>query len=324
MNERHRLRLGAITLLLTATLSGCYGGGAEDTAEGTEAITSQSSVATSSQTARFSLVRAGASSCSATIIDRWHVLTAARCRVTAGDHVYFYESPSGVSTLLDRIVDQVRLRPGVVPIADHYVDVNGDFADVALLRLTRPIPESSTPAVMAWQSPPAPSEGARVGAGRHGGLSNPTFRLRTNTDLGMFPAVGGAFFTSHTETNAGDEGGPFYRGGHASLLGVFSSAVGARDKYTSVARHLPWVLDAIDYGGPFVIDGLVGVPTNATSGFVTPSSAVCAYACDNTAGCTHFVWTPVPTGPDHHSCYLLDAPPQSVTPLYGARHGTHS
>lgn len=323
MNARPSLRRGTLALLLAATLTGCYDGAAdavEDVDQETQAIVGPSAASTPAQVARFALVRAGQRSCSATIIDCWHVVTAAHCRPSASDHVYFYESPDHVSPLLDRMVETVHVRPGVDVAAGVLTDIRGDFADLAVLKLLRPIPESSTPAVMAWLSPQVSRRGARVGAGMHDGAPNPLFALRSNSDLGVFPVVDGAFRTSLAGTSPGDDGGPFYLGGLPSLTGVFARAADGGDRYTSVTTHLPWVLAVTGYVGPFVQGSPAGVPSNAASGFATSHESVCAYACENTASCTNYVWIPSPPPSTPTSCYLLDAPPVFSQVLSAARH----
>jgi hypothetical protein len=267
------------------------------TNEDNAAITDNTATAAS----QFQLDRAVKTpACTATRIDARFALTAAHCvgagmGTDIGSTVMFYGAGPGFSSANAQITG-IRLRPGVDPtgcLADlsDCMDSSGNFAEIALLSLSAENEDDleGPHATLAWAYPGAGATGKVVGAGDHNNdTNNPTGILRQSTDETASSNDDGAMFkTSEGQTDPGDSGGPFYVNNR--VLGVLSGEgqVGADTfgLYTSVPKHLHWILTSIGYSWR-------GQPSQANtwySGTVIQSfvgtELVCQYACEKTPSC---------------------------------------
>lgn len=297
--------------LFAATMLHACGGEIDPAVTEGQNITGNTA-ATSWQWRRAALfyLSAGSSSslCTATIVGRRHVLTAAHCNPSTQGRVYFYTDASHVDGSTGVAIERVTLRPGVDPAGDHLHDSNGVFADFAVLTLRAEVPSSSEVATMEWAYPGEDEPGFRVGAGQHNGNDNLNRALQTNSDETLSPDDdNGKFHTRQQETNPGDSGGPFYVSASHRLLGVLwgkgYAAAAFRDLYTSVPRHLAFILDTVRPSPPVPYQVEAGgVPSTDTvlssaSLFYTSSAAVCQYACDHTDGCDGYSWVPATSEP---------------------------
>lgn len=236
--------------------------------------------------------------CTGTIISTKHVITAAHCKPVAGSTtVRFYNGstiPSGPSVG----VASVALRPGVDPFDDDLTDVNGDFADIAILTLTKTIPATSAKSPLAIFYPGSDGVGVQVGRGNHDGITNTTAELRFATN-GLYSDDNsvGFFYTNDDRVNPGDSGGPLYTNGElqGDLWGYWYVAFAFRNKYTAVSYHLPWILSTIGFTGTFsqTFSNLVmGGNTLQTIG--TSDLATCRLACMQNSSCFGYAFQPSP------------------------------
>lgn len=116
-----------------------------------------------------------ASFCTATVIARNIVLTAAHCVTAPDDARVFFRDAEGQSTTLD--VASIVLNPGYRPDAVRRRLVS---IDLALVRLAEPLPSAFTPVALPKFGPAAPAVGqifriagfgvADEGAGKTGGI----------------------------------------------------------------------------------------------------------------------------------------------------------
>jgi Trypsin len=250
----------------------------------------------------------GTGGCTATRISARFALTAAHCLAkfsnstetvnmlaNVGDDVLFYKI-GAYTTTGEAEIAQRFVRTGISTQSCYYgngcSDSTGNFADIALLRLDDQADKDAdlegAIATLAWKFPGDGAPGKAIGAGRHGGLSNPYKVLRQSSDtLASDDDGGGWFKTSEAQTDDGDSGGPFYVSNKVVgvLAGIDSFGLDTWGMYTSVPHHLTWILQTIGYrwrGQP--------VQTNTWyAGDLIESASIselaCQYACERTTSC---------------------------------------
>lgn len=232
--------------------------------------------------------------CSATRIGFRHVITALHCGVAAGDTVRFYNNGSAYPSSADasRVVEAVGKRPGtswsVANQSGDFIDENGIFADIAILRLDNGV-RGVDRATLAWAYPGDGASGTKVGNGSHEDNTNLFGIVMQKADTTWTSSdADGPFRTSEDAVNPGDSGGAFYH--QTKLLGVTSSHDPFHARYTSIPRHLHWILDVINYQWGGILPPLSGryLVGAALSTLIGKSHLVCQYACENTTGCAGY------------------------------------
>ncbi|MBK8936843.1 MAG: trypsin-like serine protease [Polyangiaceae bacterium] len=238
--------------------------------------------------------------CTAIIVGTRHLLTASHCMPQVGSSAKFYTTTNAsyvpVDDLTSREIQSVAYPPGVNPSTGDYTDSNGKFADIAVIRLTAPIPATSTVATLAWAYPAGGDDfGVKIGQGGHEGGPNADNDLRGVVDSTYSDNdAEGHFLTENEQSDLGDSGGPFFYSGRA--LGVLFGSVFEweyRNKYSSVQQHLPWILTTMSYAfsGTLASGSIVNGTTLSTP--YASSSRECSYICDKTSSCVAFNFTPV-------------------------------
>jgi hypothetical protein len=260
--------------------------------------------------------------CTGTFIDDNHAITAAHCDMAVGDKVSFYTTPDNFDLGRMRTIVAVGIQSGVHPENGDYVNSNGVWADLAIVRLNATAGAPAVIAALDFLTPTEGELGAKVGAGGHpvdnndddgdgnatdnDGNSNGTLlRIGDTVDL---PNNDGIFITSEDQVNHGDSGGAFYTAKNG--VGLWLSGVLAdwrtvdgekRAGYTDIATHLDWILDVIDYswaGGS--MQNLFRTGTSITT--LNATTRVCQYACQRTSACVAFNLNPTIDG-----CILLSS-----------------
>ena len=223
--------------------------------------------------------------CTATLVGPRHALTANHCTAynNAGEVVHFYTAASDFDDGLVRTITRVLVPPGTASppvVTDDYYDVDGRYADLALLELNAPAPATSVPSTLYWTYPLNGAPGLVVGAGNHDDAGTNTNALGA---LRYAPVVtssadddAGYFLVENDRTNAGDSGGPLYY--YKKILGVVH---GSR-RYTSVPEHLPWILSQLGYTWTHGASqtGVYRAGTVMAS-FYEATERTCQYACDH-------------------------------------------
>jgi len=232
--------------------------------------------------------------CTATRISARFALTSAHCNPSVGSTVRFYTTGPGVSTDNARI-EQVIFRPGVTGPAcnndiDDCWDTAGQFADIALLRLSAAVEDDleGAQATLAWTYPGDGHGGYKVGAGQHDGNPNPdAILLQAYDETSRDNDDDGRFYTVDDMADPGDSGGPFYYSNRVlgTLWGKWWEPFDHYNIYTSVPEHLSWILGQIGYSwrGQPAQSNTIYSGTAIQTFFA--SELRCQYACEKTASC---------------------------------------
>lgn len=290
------MRLPTLFLLTTFVSSACVTD-SDQLAEESQPINGD----TSAPASQFQLDRAiKIPGCTATRISARFAVTAAHCNSSVNSTVRFYEGGPGVGSGTARI-EEVILRPGVSGPAcnndeDNCWDSSGRFADIALLRLSAADENDleGPHATLAWTYPGDGATGKKVGAGGHNGNANPNANLRQATDQLSGSDQDGSFDTVDDHTDGGDSGGPFYVSNRVVgvLWGSWWVPFDHFNVYTSVPRHLSWILTQIGYswrGQPSQTNRIYG--GNLIEA-VIGTELVCQYACEKTTSCEAYSYNP--------------------------------
>jgi len=235
--------------------------------------------------------------CTATLIAPRFALTALHCTQynKVGTSVHFYTDASGFDQGLAAKVVSVRLRPGTNAAPNQDItDSTNLQADIAVLELETAAPASSVASTLEWAYPGAWGFGRVVGAGDHdnaGTNPNSVGELRYAVDVtDSADDDSGGFFTIADNVNAGDSGGPLYMDDR--ILGVLNThRPGVNDGYTSVPKHLDWILGQIGYAWAHGASQAVVRRGAAIQVFDQATERVCQYACDHTA-CVAYDFVP--------------------------------
>jgi hypothetical protein len=261
--------------------------------------------------------------CTATVIGSRHLLTASHCLPQIGNTACFYTTtdPNYVPvSSVCRTINAVYYPPGVNASVGDYTDSDGDFADVAVVRLSSNIPSTSASATMAWTYPAGGDDwGSKVGCGTHDGGSNGDRDLRSVGDWTYSDNDNdGHFLTENEQTDPGDSGGAFF---YASrLLGVLYGDVFEwewRNKYTSVQKQLSWILSVMGYTFSGTISNNTLRSGAMLSSLYASTSQECSYICDKTSSCAAFNYVPWLPGVQ---CQLLSSTTGSAS-MSGATSG---
>lgn len=244
----------------------------------------------------FSRQRAGffmRAGCTGTIVGPRTILAAAHCQIVANDEIRFYTStdlgnapPPDPATV--RFVQSVTIPSGVVPANGDLLDSNDKFADVAVVRLSANIPNTSSVADMNWVYPGTATWGTKVGGARTSALINDRGFLRMTFDQTDSGSDGdGGFYTYQDQTTPGDSGGPFYVS--SRTIGTLYGSVGTHNRYASVPFHLNFIVSAMAYqftGQIFATGYILNGEDLVT--YTGRTQTACAYICDRTAACVAF------------------------------------
>ncbi|MFO0593034.1 MAG: trypsin-like serine protease [Polyangiaceae bacterium] len=244
----------------------------------------------------FSRQRAGffmRAGCTGTIIGPRTILAASHCEIVPNDEIRFYTStdvgnapPPDPATA--RFVQSVTIPAGVSPSNSDFIDSNGKFADVAVIRLTADVPATSVVGDMNWVYPGSSTWGTKVGGARTSALINDRGFLRMTNDMTASGSDGdGGYYTLVDQTTPGDSGGPFYVA--SRTIGTLYGSVGTQNRYTSVPFHLNFIVNAMGYefsGQIFATGYILNGQDQAT--YTGRTQTACAYICDHTASCVAF------------------------------------
>jgi hypothetical protein len=192
--------------------------------------------------------------CTASVITRNVVLTAAHCVTGVSNTRVFYRGAEGRLVLYD--VASIAINPDYRPNArrQHVASI-----DLALLRLSEPFPDSFKPVELAYLGPLAQGQRLRIaGFGRADEqVSGTSGVLRA----GILSAAGPksaflAFFVDPAGTGlggcTGDSGAPIFALDQPVLVavairakGTGGYACGASTEAVKIAPQLPWIRDTV-------------------------------------------------------------------------------
>jgi hypothetical protein len=233
--------------------------------------------------------------------------------------VSFYTTGPSYDPSKSAVIEQVILRSGVNGTASQSSpgncdDSTGDFADLALMRLSVRNDSLGSQAPLAWKYPGSGVPGKKVGAGIHNGNQNPTgVLLQVSDDTADGNDNDGRFDTVDDDTNKADSGGPFYVNGR--VLGVLWGQAWVPfdhfNIYTSIPHHLDWILTKIGYSWSGQTPQANTMFTGTIVQTFFGTERMCQYACEklelnNTASCKAY-WF------DSVSCNLVSNVTGAVT-----------
>jgi hypothetical protein len=249
-----------------------------------------------------------ANKCTGTRIAPRFLITASHCYPRENHVPHLYSTGPGFDSALGVRVERVHVPPGLSMAScatedGDCEDGNGNFADMVVVELSAEAANdyalTGPQATLAWHFPDEGKWGTKVGAGDHGGNSNPDGRLLQASDTVDTDDSGGYFETENDQTNKGDSGGPFYSNqyGDQQIIGVlWGHNTDDYDIYTSVPFRLEWILDKINFkwsGAQRQTDTML---SGTTIDIVAGSEQKVQYACEKTPACEGYMYNAAGNG----------------------------
>jgi Trypsin len=197
--------------------------------------------------------------CTASVITRNAVLTAAHCVTGLSETRVFYRSGEGKLIAYD--LAAIAINPDYRPKARRQ---NVISIDLALLRLSEPLPASFKPVELAYLGPVLPGQRLRIaGFGRADeDLSGTSGVLRAGTLSAVGPKSTFLLFLSDPGGAGlggctGDSGAPIFALDRPVLVavairakGAGGYACGASTEAVKIGPQLPWIRDTLQAWGP--------------------------------------------------------------------------